>query len=99
MELQQYLSPITREESDEYRHNVPLIFFHLVEIHLAIRVCRQFRRIIGYPPPLYSTNQKLHGCIIRHHKVTIVRCACGRTKYRFVAGLTTGRGTRIRIGA
>jgi len=75
-ELQQYLSPVTREESDEYRCNVPLIFFYVVEIHLPIRVCRQFRRIIGYPPPLYSTNQKLHGCIVGHHKVTIVRCVC-----------------------
>ena len=71
----------------------------MVEIHLPIKVCRQFRRIIGYPPPLYSTNQKLHGCIIGHHKVTIVRCACGRTNYCLVACLTIGRGTRIRIGA
>jgi hypothetical protein len=27
MELQNYLSPITRQESDEYSCNVPLIFF------------------------------------------------------------------------
>ena len=63
-ELQDYLSPVTRDESDEYRCNVPLIFFHIVEIHLPISVCRQFGRITGYPPSLYSTNQKLHGCII-----------------------------------
>jgi hypothetical protein len=36
----------------------------VVDIHLPIRICRQFRRIIGYPPPLYSTNQELHGCFI-----------------------------------
>jgi hypothetical protein len=64
MELKHYLSPITRQESDEYHCNIPLIFFHAVDIHLPFRVCRQFRRIIGYPPPLYSANQKLHGCII-----------------------------------
>jgi hypothetical protein len=64
LELRDYLSPVTRQESDEYRCNVPLIFFHVVEIHLPIRICRQFGRIIGYPPPLYSTNQELHGCII-----------------------------------
>ena len=71
----------------------------MVEIHVPIRVCRQFGRITGYPPPLYSINQKLHGCIIGHHKVTIVRCVCGRTNYRFVVGLTARRGTRIRIDA
>ena len=32
-ELQYYLSPITRDELDEYRCNVPLIFFHVVKIH------------------------------------------------------------------
>ena len=37
--LQYYLSPVTRDESDEYRCNMPLIFFHVVEIHLPIRVC------------------------------------------------------------
>ncbi|XP_066314877.1 serine/threonine-protein phosphatase 7 long form homolog isoform X1 [Miscanthus floridulus] len=40
-ELQDYLSPVTRDESHEYRCDVPLIFFHVVEIHLPIRVCRQ----------------------------------------------------------
>ena len=70
------MSPITRDESDEYRRNVSLIFFHVVEIYLPIRVCRQCGRMTGYPPPLYSTNQKLHGCIIGHYKVTIVRCVC-----------------------
>ena len=39
-ELQDYLSPVARDESNEYRCNVPLIFFHVVEIHLPIRVCR-----------------------------------------------------------
>ena len=63
-ELKDYLSPITRDESDEYRCNVPLIFLHMVEIHLPIRVCRQFGRMIDCPPPLYSTNQVLHGCVI-----------------------------------
>ena len=63
-ELQYHLSPVTWDESDEYRCNVPLIFFHVVEIHLPIRVCRQFGRMIDYPPPLYSTNQELHGCVI-----------------------------------
>ena len=62
-ELEYYRSPVTRDESDEYRYNV-LIFFHVVEIHLPIRVCRQFGRMTGYPPPLYSTNQELHGCVI-----------------------------------
>ncbi|XP_066360028.1 uncharacterized protein [Miscanthus floridulus] len=59
-EFQNYLSPITRDESEEYRCNV-LIFFHVVEIHLSVRVCRQFGRMAGYPPLLYSTNQGLHG--------------------------------------
>ena len=59
LELQYYLCPITRDELEEYRCNVPLIFFHMVEIHLPIMVCRQFKRITGYPPPLYSTNQKI----------------------------------------
>ena len=63
-ELEHYLSLVTRDESDEYRCNVPLIFFHVVEIHLPIRVYRQFERMIGYPPSLYSTNQELHGCVI-----------------------------------
>ena len=63
-ELQYYLSPVTRDESDEYRCDVPHIFFHVVEIHLPIRVCRQFGRMTGYPPPLYSTKQELHGCVI-----------------------------------
>ena len=63
-ELQDYLSPVTRDESDEYRCNVPLIFFHVVEIHLPIRVYRQFGRMTGYPPLLYYTNQELHGCVI-----------------------------------
>ena len=63
-ELEYYLSPITRDESDKYRCNVPLIFFHVVEIHLSIRVCRQFERMTSCPPPLYSTNQGLHGCVI-----------------------------------
>ncbi|XP_066318862.1 uncharacterized protein [Miscanthus floridulus] len=60
-ELQDYLSPVTRDESHEYRCDVPLILFHVVEIHLPIWVCRQFRRMTGCPPPLYSTNQVLHG--------------------------------------
>ena len=64
LELQDYLSRVTRDESDEYCYNVHLIFFHVVEIHLPTRVCRQFGRITGYPPPLYSTNQELHGCVI-----------------------------------
>ena len=63
-ELEYYMSPVTRDESDEYRCNVSLIFFHVVEIHLPIRVCRQFGRMTDYPPPLYSTNQELHGCVI-----------------------------------
>ena len=63
-ELEYYLSPVTRDESDKYRCNIPLIFFHVVEIYLPIRVCRKFGRMIGYPPPLYSTNQELHGCVI-----------------------------------
>ena len=63
-ELQYYLSPVTRDESNEYRCNVPLIFFHVVEIHLPIRVCRQFGRKTCFPPPLYSTNQGLLGCVI-----------------------------------
>ena len=63
-ELEYYLCPVTRDESDEYRYSVPLIFFHVVEIHLPIRVCRQFGRMTGYPSPLYFTNQELHGCVI-----------------------------------
>jgi len=63
-ELEYYLSPVTKDESDEYRYNVPLIFFHVVEIHLPIRVCRQFERMTDCPPPLYSTNHALHGCVI-----------------------------------
>ena len=63
-ELEYYLSPVTWDESDEYRCNDPLIFFHVVEIHLPIRVCRQFGRMAGCPLPLYSTNQELHGCVI-----------------------------------
>ena len=38
-ELQGYLSPVTMDESHEYRCDVPLIFFHVVKIHLPIRVC------------------------------------------------------------
>ena len=30
----------TRDESYGYHCNVPLIFFHVVEIHLSIRVCK-----------------------------------------------------------
>jgi hypothetical protein len=67
LELRDYLGPITREEFDEYHYNIPLIFFHVVEIHLPIRVCRQFERIIGYLPPLYSTN-----CEVRVVELTIV---------------------------
>ena len=63
-ELEYYLSPVTRDESHEYHCDVPLIFYHVVEIHLPIRVCRQFGRMTGYPPPLYFTNQELHGCVI-----------------------------------
>ena len=44
LELEYYLSPVTRDELDEYHCNVPLIFFHVVEIHLPIRVCRQFEK-------------------------------------------------------
>jgi hypothetical protein len=58
-----YLTPRAWQESDEFRCDVPLIFFHVVEIHLPIRVCMQFGRHTGVPPPLYSTNQKLHRCI------------------------------------
>ena len=64
LKLQDYLSPVTRDESHEYRCDVPLIFFHVVEIHLPIWVYRQFGRMTGYPPPLYSTNQVLYGCVI-----------------------------------
>ena len=39
-ELQDYLSPDTRDELDECRCDVPFIFFHVVEIHLPIKVCR-----------------------------------------------------------
>ena len=39
-EMEYYLSPVTRDESDEYRYNVPLIFFLVIEIHLPIRVYR-----------------------------------------------------------
>ena len=56
LELQYYLCPVTRDELEEYRCNVPLIFFHVIEIHLPIMVYRQFGRMTGCPPPLYSTN-------------------------------------------
>jgi len=55
-----YLSYSCWQETGEYRNNVPLIFFHVVEMHLPIRVCRQFGRKSGCPPPLYSTNPLLH---------------------------------------
>lgn len=58
--LQQYLSYQCWEESDDFLYIGPLIFFHVVEIHLLIRVCRQFGLATGYPPPLYSTNPTLH---------------------------------------
>ena len=58
-----YLSYSCWQETGEYRNNVPLICFHVVEMHLPIRVCRQFGRKSGCPPPLYSTNPLLHRCI------------------------------------
>ena len=61
-ELEGYLSPRTEEESDEWLFNEPLIFFHVVEMHYPIRVYRQFGRLQPCPPPLYTTNIKLHGC-------------------------------------
>ena len=61
-ELEGYLSPRTEKESDKWIFNEPLIFFYMVEMHYPIRVYRQFRRLQPCPPPLYTTNRKLHWC-------------------------------------
>jgi hypothetical protein len=54
------LSPKYWQENDEFRSDVSLIFFHMVEMHYPIRVCRQFSKRTGVPPPLYSTGKELH---------------------------------------
>lgn len=59
-ELDDYLIPITEEESDEWRSDAPLIYFHVIEMYYPIRVCRQFGRRQSCPPPLYSTSQALN---------------------------------------
>ena len=61
-ELEGYLSPRTEEELDEWIFNGPLIFFHVVEMHYPIMVYMQFERLQPCPPPLYTTNRKLHKC-------------------------------------
>jgi hypothetical protein len=40
--------------------NVPLVYFHVVEVHLPSRVNRQFGRLQHFPPPALSTNRKWH---------------------------------------
>jgi hypothetical protein len=64
-----YLVPWARPELEPYslkdmnEHNiyiwhvdVPLIFFHMVEVHLPCRVCRQFERLQTNSSMDYSTS-------------------------------------------
>ena len=73
-ELEYYLSPVTRDESDEYRCNIPLIFFHVVEIHLPIKVCRQFGRMTGYHHRFTPPTKNCTGALSINNKAIIQRC-------------------------
>jgi hypothetical protein len=72
--LEEWLSDKCLEEAEEWRLNVPLIFFHIVEMHLPVRVCRQFGKRTGVPPMLYSTDKALHeyvlNLVLMHFNVT-----------------------------
>ncbi|CAN6206593.1 unnamed protein product [Urochloa humidicola] len=54
------LSPMCTRDRDLWRSNVPLIFFHVVELHLPHHVMRQFGRLQTFPPEAISTSQALH---------------------------------------
>ncbi|CAO2038609.1 unnamed protein product [Urochloa humidicola] len=54
------LSPMCTRDRQLWRFNVPLIFFHVVELHLPHRVQRQFGKLQTFPPEAISTSQALH---------------------------------------
>jgi hypothetical protein len=59
-DLRGHLSPKCWQENDEFWSDVLLVFFHVVEMHYPIRVCRQFGKRTDVPPPLYSMGKELH---------------------------------------
>ncbi|CAO2198854.1 unnamed protein product [Urochloa humidicola] len=54
------LSPMCTRDRQLWRSQVPLIFFHVVELHLPHRVMRQFGKLQAFPPEAISTSQALH---------------------------------------
>jgi hypothetical protein len=59
-DLRGHLSLKYWQENDEFQSDIPLVFFHVVEMHYPIWVYRQFGKHTGMPPPLYSTGKDLH---------------------------------------
>jgi hypothetical protein len=98
--LEDWLSPNCVQEEEEWRLNVPLIFFHIVEIHLPVRVCRQFGKRTGVPPMLFSTSKKLHRYIqnLLHMHFNGTHCGTLMSSFFCFADLIADIGTRRRIG-
>ncbi|OEL29924.1 hypothetical protein BAE44_0009055, partial [Dichanthelium oligosanthes] len=54
------LSPMCRRDSEYWRLNAPIIYYHVVEWHLPIRVMRQFGRLQHPNVEHPNTSRDLH---------------------------------------
>ena len=96
-ELQQYLSLVTREESNAA---MSLLFSSM----WLRSTCPSGSA--GSSEELQATHHRFTpptknctGALLIHNIATISSYVCGRTNHHFVADMTVGRGSRTRIGA